>query len=291
MCGLRKGPQAGPPRLTAPFDRSGQQHPCLQGNCPHHCHDTLAQHDSVLTAGVHNIGGPSTTIDLRTTSNVHKQLHVPVQSSPIHYGAVDLTRASLACVSAAWLFRRWHGVLCRLGERGVCALAPELARSTRLTALSLTHNSLGTAGAAAVGSALAHNTSLRRLALAGNGAGPAAALMLGRAAAAHPYLTALDLSDNPIGETGALAVLRAAGRRGVLRDLDLRGCHMAAAVDARRNIDTFNPEAPNGDYRLNLEGACPCLYAAGSLARQPESPHRECRSQADESSAARPEWG
>lgn len=129
-----------------------------------------------------------------------------------------------------------------------------LSHSTRLTALRLARNTLGTAGVAALGCALQTNPALCSLTLAGNGAGAAAGLVLSRALASHPRLTALDLADNPLGELGALAVLRAAGRRGVLRDLTLRGCHLASA-SGTRSIDTFNPEAPNGDYQLNLAGA------------------------------------
>eukprot|EP00892_Ulva_mutabilis_P001137 jgi/Ulvmu1/11023/UM007_0203.1 len=139
----------------------------------------------------------------------------------------------------------------RLGERGAFAIASALAHSTRLTALGLARSSLGTAGTAAIGSALQHNTALRRLDLSSNGAAAAAGLMLGRGLAAHPCLTSLLLSGNPLGETGGRAVLRAAGTRGQLRDLALHGCHLAAGCGTGI-VEMFNPESPNGDYRLDL---------------------------------------
>lgn len=142
---------------------------------------------------------------------------------------------------------------CRIGEAGACAIAAALAHSTRLTALSLSRTALGTSGAAAVGSALQHNAGLRRLDLAGNGAAAAAGLMLGRALARHPHLSSLDLSGNPLGATGGLAVLRAAVATGTVRDLALHRCHFAAGSGASC-IDTFNPESPNGEYRLDLAG-------------------------------------
>mmetsp|Transcript_60251 Transcript_60251/g.191416 ORF Transcript_60251/g.191416 Transcript_60251/m.191416 type:complete len:1028 (+) Transcript_60251:198-3281(+) len=119
-----------------------------------------------------------------------------------------------------------------------------------LTRLDLSHCGLHEAGGVAVGHMVGENEGIRFLDISANNLGPATARALseGLTYNAQSRIETLRMHDNPVTFAGGVDLVQAFFRtEGALKDLDVGTCAFHTPQGVR-----FNPERPNGNYRIDL---------------------------------------
>lgn len=141
-------------------------------------------------------------------------------------------------------------------SRGGVALANCLSQNPALTDFDLSWNGIGQLvdgmrqpGAEEIGGAIAANTNLLRLDLSHNRIEVPGAFVIADGMDRNKTITQLVMDGNPIGQAGGRELLRAIRELGDLRDISLKDCNIKGTDQKMMN---FDPSAPSGPYRLNL---------------------------------------
>mmetsp|Transcript_23368 Transcript_23368/g.73126 ORF Transcript_23368/g.73126 Transcript_23368/m.73126 type:complete len:804 (+) Transcript_23368:483-2894(+) len=121
-----------------------------------------------------------------------------------------------------------------------------------LLELDISHNGLGDVGATHIGFMLIDNGRLERVDVSRNHVGSAACMVLSEAIKKNTTLKVLEMNDNPLG-AACVRIFEAMAVNDVLEKVGLQGSNFQNFQTHANASVQFNPQSPNGKYRLSLD--------------------------------------